>query len=138
MPLYYLLAAPFAVTADFPARTAINPPDAPAYSLDPPRFFYHDDADFRRYWPLRWARLLTALAGLIAVAFCYLAALEATASRSTACLAAGWMALLPEFTFRSASVNNDMLILVTKARPIANEPAQASRQLGPRLQRRTH
>lgn len=118
-PLYYLLISPLA--------SAMRPPpilqhpeferifgfhfddllrvhtDSPCW----PRLFANCPGDSRRYWPIRRARLATITFGLIAVVFTALAVFEVTKSRPEAVMAAALIGFLPQFDFRSASVNND-------------------------------
>jgi Dolichyl-phosphate-mannose-protein mannosyltransferase len=108
-PLYYLLLAPLGV------RTVLPPPaiwrDAEGLRIPfPPRFFHNTNADFRDYWPIRIARLLTIVISGLTVWFCYLAGREATGAQMTGILAAGLVAFLPEFSFRGMNVSNDALV----------------------------
>lgn len=109
-PLYYILISPLASRVSLPHHLAYVDGLGRIQTPFPPRFFQNSDDDFTRYWPIRAARLLSALIAVIGVLFCYLAALEATGSPPTAFLAGGIMAFLPEFTFRNMNVSADTLV----------------------------
>jgi hypothetical protein len=100
MPLYYVLISPLASSLDWPALS---------YDSLPPKLYDRTGLDFEKYRPARITRLLTILLAMLGVVFCYYTALEVTASYQAGILAAGLMALLPQFTFRSAAVSNDAL-----------------------------
>lgn len=114
-PLYYAAIAPVA------ERTATPPPvgwfDGRDRFVAPftPRFHLTADDDQGRYWPIRRARLLTVLMAVIAIAFCARAGLEATGLASTALLAAGFAAFLPQFAYRGSHVANDVLVTAMAA-----------------------
>jgi hypothetical protein len=109
-PLYYAAIAPIAT------RTPIPPPliwadgrDGLAHPFGV-RLHLTASDDFTRYWPIRIARLASALIALIAVYLCGLAAREITGRNSTALLAAGFAAFLPQFTFRGMNISSDVLV----------------------------
>ena len=118
MPLYYLLLSPLATEMDWPTSGTKVEPGQPIRFVDPLKRYYHSDEDLGNYWPIRRGRLFTGLLCLIGVLFCYHTALEVTNCRSTAFLAAGLMALLPQFTFRSAAISNDSLATTLSAASI--------------------
>jgi 4-amino-4-deoxy-L-arabinose transferase-like glycosyltransferase len=114
-PLYYAAIAPVAT------RT-VTPP--PAVWLDGrgtfampflPRFFLGAADHWHHYWPLRHARLLTVLMSLVTIIICARIGFEATGRASTALLTAGFIAFLPQFTFRGAQVSNDALVTTMAA-----------------------
>lgn len=126
-PLYYLLIAPLASSMrpppilqhpeferifgfhfDHLLRVHI---DSPCW----PHLFANCPGDSHRYWPIRRARLVTITFGLIAVVFTALAVFEVTKSRPGAVMAAALIGFLPQFDFRSASVNNDPALVCFSA-----------------------
>lgn len=114
-PIYYVLIAPVATP------TAVPPPavwhDGRERFVVPfePRWELNAGDDYQRYWPIRTARLLTALMSVVTVLAAYLAGRDATGLRCTGILAAGLVALLPQFTFRGSSVSNDALVAMFSA-----------------------
>jgi hypothetical protein len=114
-PLYYAAIAPVAIHT-------ITPP--PAVWLDGrglfampflPRFFLGAGDDWRRYWPIRHARLLTVLMSIATVIICARIAFEATGRADTALLTAAIVAFLPQFTFRGSQISNDALVTTMAA-----------------------
>jgi 4-amino-4-deoxy-L-arabinose transferase-like glycosyltransferase len=114
-PLYYAVIAPVAY------RTPTPPPlmwsdghggVARPFGL---RLYLTASDDFLHYWSIRTARLISALMALATVFLCGLAAREATGRDSTALLAAGFAAFLPQFTFRGMNVSNDVLVTAMSA-----------------------
>lgn len=114
-PLYYLLIAPFATATEFPPVLVWDDGLGQLVQPFPPRFFQNSIADFETYWPIRIARLITALISLLTIIFCFLTGLELTGNLSTGLLAAGIVAFLPQFTFRGMNVSNDALVTMTSA-----------------------
>jgi 4-amino-4-deoxy-L-arabinose transferase-like glycosyltransferase len=114
-PLYYALMAPFARPSDQPPSGLVLSPQGVQVAMDPPKVTVYSPADFRRFWPIRISRLITALMSVVGVVFCYLAAVEVTGRPITGILAAGLMAFLPQFTFRGMNVSNDALVTTTSA-----------------------
>ncbi|MFN8060778.1 MAG: glycosyltransferase family 39 protein [Vicinamibacterales bacterium] len=114
-PLYYLLIAPAA------RRTALPPIAHYFNGIDQlqapflPRFFQDARGDLARYWPVRSARLLTAVWCALAVPFAYLAGFEATRRRTTALLAAALVGTWPQFAFRAATLSSDGFVGMTGA-----------------------
>lgn len=115
-PLYYLLIAPLAVPSDLPSRAGA---DTGATGLSimqfPPRFYRNADGDLLRYWPIRLARFGSVAMSLLTVWWCYLAGWEATGRRETGILAGGFVAFLPQFTFRGMNVADDVLVTALAA-----------------------
>lgn len=113
-PLYYWLIAPVAKQSELPlARVALINGTFRAPSF--PRFYDEHPSDIWKYWPLRWARLITALLSAMTVLFTYLAGCEATASQHTGIFAAGLVAFLPQFTFRGTNISNDAMVATMSA-----------------------
>jgi 4-amino-4-deoxy-L-arabinose transferase-like glycosyltransferase len=114
-PLYYAAIAPVAY------RTPTPPPliwaDGHGGLAHPFGVRLHLTAsdDFLHYWPIRTARLISALMAVATVILCGLAAREITGRDSTALLAAGFAAFLPQFTFRGMNVSNDVLVAAMSA-----------------------
>src|SRR5438874_8086785 len=113
-PLYYSLIAPLASGTELP-RVGGGCPN-PESGFGPNcSLFDHSTSDFRRYRPVYAARFATALLSTVTVLFVYLAGYGATGSRSTGLLAAGLVALLPQFTFRGTNISNDAMIATSSA-----------------------
>ncbi|HEX5504433.1 MAG TPA: glycosyltransferase family 39 protein [Thermomicrobiales bacterium] len=111
-PLFFLLVAPVAARSALPARSA----SADGRTMPfPPRFFRNAADDFTRYWPLREARLISALLSVLTVLFCYLAGREATGRVETGLLVGGVVAFLPQFTFRGMNISDDVLVTLMAA-----------------------
>jgi 4-amino-4-deoxy-L-arabinose transferase-like glycosyltransferase len=114
-PLYYAVIAPVAF------KTQTPPPLVWADGHDQlahpfaTRLHLTASDDFLHYWPIRIARLISALIALATVYLCGLAAREVTGRDSTALLAAGFAAFLPQFTFRGMNVSNDVLVAAMSA-----------------------
>jgi hypothetical protein len=66
-PLYYVLIAPIAGPTTYPASAMYRNPDGQNISLFPPKISLNSLADFGRMWPIRAARLVTALLSVVAV-----------------------------------------------------------------------
>lgn len=114
-PLYYALVAPVATRTPTPPNTIwmdgldkLQIPFTPRVQLSAPD-------DFERYWPIRWARLLTVLMSLVTVGLCARAGYDATGRASTALLTGGLVAFLPQFAFRGSQVSNDALLTTMAA-----------------------
>lgn len=114
-PLYYWFIAPVASTTPVPPSGATLDANGALHLLKPPRLCQNSPSDFRRYWPIRWARLLTALLSVVTVLFTYLAGYECTDNRYTGLLAASLLLCLPQFTFRGTNISNDALVATTCA-----------------------
>jgi 4-amino-4-deoxy-L-arabinose transferase-like glycosyltransferase len=106
-PLYYWLIAPIAVSSELPQAGCIF---MSSINCRP-----HPFSDFGKYWPLRWARLLTVVLSVITVLFIYLAAYEASGRPATGLLAGGLAGFLPQFTFRGTNISNDAMVATTSA-----------------------
>jgi 4-amino-4-deoxy-L-arabinose transferase-like glycosyltransferase len=113
-PLYYFLIAPVAKRAEVPP-TKMSMVNGVLLSPSAPRFFEESPGDLKRYWPLRWARLITALFSIVTVLFTYLGGYETTGNRYTGLLAAGLVVFLPQFTFRGTNISNDAMVATTSA-----------------------
>jgi hypothetical protein len=114
-PLYYLMLAPFASDTPHPPSATYTDPQMGMVLLQPPKFYSNSVDDFRKYWPIRVCRLLTALMSVGTVFFAYLTGCTLTGNQGTGILA-GWMtALLPQFTFRGMNISNDALVALTSA-----------------------
>ena len=113
-PLAYALYAPFAVDMGSPEMVVGRRPNGELVSLAPPRRFLNTGEDFGRYWPLRLARLLSALISVGTVIFTWRAGLAA-GGRDVGMLAALAVALLPMFAFRAGHVSNDALVACLSA-----------------------
>ena len=113
-PLYYALIAPVA-THD-PGPPSLVWLDAKGSLVLPfaPRFYHNAGGDFRRYWPMRAARLLSALMSVATVWFCWHAG-KAAGGIATAVLCASLVAFLPQFTFRGSAISNDALVTTMSA-----------------------
>jgi 4-amino-4-deoxy-L-arabinose transferase-like glycosyltransferase len=114
-PLYYAIIAPVAEATESPPGLVWHDAFGNLVIPFPPRFFHNAGGDLARYWPLRLARLITALLMLGAVAFVYLTGRELTGRPTTALLAAALVAFLPQFTFRGATISNDSLVTTLAA-----------------------
>ncbi len=114
-PLYYWIIAPTARSFVLPLPERFV--DVSGNFIFPcaPRFYNDCISDFRKYWPLRSARILTALLSVVTVLFTYLTAYEATGSCLTGILAGSLTALLPQFTFRGMNLSNDAMVATTSA-----------------------
>lgn len=108
-PLYYALIAPLAVGSERPPADLYADAAGNLRTQYPPRIFTNRQDDFTRYWPIRIARIATAIMSLLTVVFTYFAGREATGKRTTGILAAGLLGFLPEFTFRGMNVSTDAL-----------------------------
>lgn len=107
-PLYYLLIAPLAVECAIPPMRVESSRFGSYRLMCPPRFYENCYSDFRRYWPIRFGRLVSVFLSLITVLFTYLAAREATGSEYTGILASSLTLLLPQFTFRGTNISCDV------------------------------
>ncbi len=129
-PLYYILISPFASPVR-PPPILQNPEAERIYgfhfdnmvrvrvdSFCFPNLFANCPGDAHRYWPIRRARLATIVFGLIAILFTAFAAQEATHSRAATVMAAALIGFLPQFDFRSASINNDTALVCFSAATI--------------------
>ncbi|MPY90055.1 MAG: DUF2142 domain-containing protein [Luteitalea sp.] len=114
-PLYYAAVAPAATQTTTPPL-AIWVDATGAHSMPlAPHLYLSSEHDLRHYWPIRRTRLLSALMSLGTIALCGLAAFEVTGRVSTALLAAGFAAFLPQFSFRGTHVSNDALVTTMAA-----------------------
>ncbi len=113
-PLYYLFIAPFAVKSENRKMLARLEPGIFKLAC-PPKVFRDCPSDFRKFWSIRIARLLTVAFSSLTVLFTYLAGFEASGKRSTGLLAGCLVALLPEFTFRGSNISNDALVAAASA-----------------------
>jgi len=105
-PLYYLLVAPFASDSAEPKPIINNNFETPA----PPRWFDDSSKDFRRYWSIRLARIVSVVISVLTVLFCYMLGAEATGNKTTGMLVGGIVAFLPQFSFRGMNISNDCLV----------------------------
>jgi hypothetical protein len=127
-PFYYALVAPIATR--IPGPPPLVWADGTGRQVKPfePRLHLNAEGDLRRYWPIRWARLLTVLMSLVTIGVCArlgaAAAGEADANAdgartdgasNTALLTAGFVAFLPQFAFRGSQVSNDALVTTMAA-----------------------
>ncbi len=116
-PLYYLLISPFSgKTVRREARAWIT--SGKFQFPCQPRFFRDCPSDLKNFWPIRWARFVTAALSLLTVLFTYWAGYEATGRPYTGFLAGALVAFLPEFTFRGTNVSNDAMVATTSAAAI--------------------
>lgn len=121
-PLYYALIAPFAWATETP-EIFIRPDGLPGIVVafdgtlhsTPSKAFRNRASDFDTYWPIRIARLISALMGVGTVACCYLAGQAASGRSMTGLLAGSLLAFLPMFTFRATNVSNDTLVALLSA-----------------------
>lgn len=114
-PLYYAAIAPVAYSTRTPPPLIwADGGDQLAHPFGV-RLHLTASDDFSKYWPIRIARLISALMALAAVYLCGLAAREASGRDETALLAAGFAAFLPQFTFRGMNVSNDALVAAMSA-----------------------
>ena len=120
-PLYYLAVAGWQKAIDLPARAPrpvalgfhpCRPNVCPLYEHDLER----DDADARR---VRALRVPSVLMGLLTIGLTALAARRLSDDRWTPVVAAALMASVPRFAFVSASVNNDVLVILCGAAMLA-------------------
>ena len=120
-PLYYLALAGWQKAIDLPARAPrpvalgfhpCRPNVCPLYEHDLER----DDADARRCAALR---VPSVLMGLLTIGLTALAARRLSNDRWTPVVAAALMASVPRFAFVSASVNNDVLVILCGAAMLA-------------------
>ncbi len=114
-PLYYLAIAPIAREAGSPSIVIAANARGEPVSLAPPRTFLNTDDDFNRYWPIRVGRLVSVLMSVATVWLTFLAGRAATARAETGLLAALFVALLPQFSFRAGHVSNDALVTCLSA-----------------------
>ena len=113
-PLYYLLIAPVAAKTEHREMMARLEPGIFKLAC-PPKVFRDCPSDFRKFWSIRIARLVTVAFSLLTVLFTYLAGFETSGKRSTGLLAGCLVALLPEFTFRGSNISNDALVAAASA-----------------------
>ena len=114
-PLYYALIAPGAWRAGQPSPVSwLNGRDEFVHPAGG-RIFLNAGDDFGRYWSLRFARLLSVLMSLVTIWFCGRAAFEITGRESTALLAGGLTAFMPQFAFRGSTISNDVLVTTMAA-----------------------
>jgi len=117
-PLYYLLLAPVALETDLPSlfvdehghHTPFGIHVVLGHGQSALKIYRNDARDFRKYWPIRAARVLTVVVSALAVLFTYLAGRESTGQEHTGILAASLVAFLPQFSFRGSQVSNDSLV----------------------------
>lgn len=114
-PLYYAAIAPIAYRTPTPPRLIWADGRDQVEHPFGVRLHLTASDDFSHYWPLRIARLISVLMALATVCLCGLAAKEVTGRDSTALLAAGFAAFLPQFTFRGMNVSNDVLVTAMAA-----------------------
>lgn len=114
-PLYYAVVAPVASPSPLPSPVGWIDGRDEFVRLPGARFYMNAGDDFTRYGPIRRARLITALMSMVTIWLCALAALEVTGRQSTALLAAGFVAFLPQFTFRGMNVSNDAMVTTMAA-----------------------
>jgi 4-amino-4-deoxy-L-arabinose transferase-like glycosyltransferase len=121
-PIYYALIAPFAWATETP-EIFIRPDGLPGIVVafdgtlhsTPSKAFRNRASDFDKYWPIRIARLMSALMGVGTVACSYLAGRAASGRSMTGLLAGSLVAFLPMFTFRATNVSNDTLVALLSA-----------------------
>ncbi len=122
-PLYYILIAPLASETELPAVFVDKDGKATPFGVNVVlgdgkpalRIYRNDRTDFGKYWPIRAARLVTAIISVLAVIFTYFAGREATGQRAMGLLAAGLVAFLLQFSFRGSQVSNDSLVMALGA-----------------------
>jgi 4-amino-4-deoxy-L-arabinose transferase-like glycosyltransferase len=114
-PLYYALIAPIAAHEDEPPLLIWQAPPGNVIAFASPRVFQNAWDDLTGFPRKRAARLLTTLMALGAVAFAFLAGRESTGRTSTGLLAGGFVALLPQFSFRGMNISNDALVTMLSA-----------------------
>ena len=117
-PLYYALIAPVAAPGAVPPSLVWLDAKGSLVLPFPPRLYHNAGGDFRRYWPIRLGRLLSALMSVATVWFCWEAGWRAGGT-TAAVLAASGVAFLPQFTFRGSAVSNDVLVTTMSAAAIA-------------------
>lgn len=113
-PLYYALIAPVAAPGAVPPSLVWLDANGSLVLPFPPRLYHNAGGDFRRYWPIRLGRLLSVLMSVATIWFCWEAGRRAGGT-TTALLAAGGVAFLPQFTFRGSTVSNDVLVTTMSA-----------------------
>ena len=113
-PLYYALIAPVA-THD-PGPPSLVWIDAKGSLALPfaPRLYHNAGGDLGRYWPMRLARLLSALMSVATVWFCWQAG-NSAGGTVIAVLCGSLVAFLPQFTFRGSAISNDALVTTMSA-----------------------
>ncbi|MCX6563174.1 MAG: glycosyltransferase family 39 protein [Candidatus Aminicenantes bacterium] len=114
-PLYYVLMAPFARETEVPKTTIWVDKQGVVRTPPGPKRFRNDPSDFRRFWPMRIVRILTALFSVLTVFFTYQAGRLASGNRLTGWLAGGLVAFLPQFTFRGMNISNDAFATAASA-----------------------
>jgi hypothetical protein len=118
-PLYYALIAPVAAHMFGPPPVIWVDGTGQLWKPFEPRLHMNASGDLRRYWPIRWARLLTVLISLVTIGVCARLGAEAEAGADagaiTALLTAGLVAFLPQFSFRGSHVSNDALMTTMAA-----------------------
>ena len=114
-PLYYLMLAPLAADSELPPHVAWSGADGNLVLPFAPRFFLNAADDFRRYWPIRASRLLTAVFMAIAVWYVFRAGVVVGGTNSAGVLAAAFVAFLPQFAFRGSTISNDSLVTTCAA-----------------------
>jgi 4-amino-4-deoxy-L-arabinose transferase-like glycosyltransferase len=105
-PLYYWLIS--SVSTDTALPVYLGPSSTP-------RWYQNSRSDLWKYWPIRWARIITAFLSTLTILFSYFAGREATGSHNTGLLAGGLVAFLPEFTFRGVGISNDAMVATMSA-----------------------
>jgi hypothetical protein len=114
-PLYYAVVAPVAWrTPGPPPMGWFNGRDEFIHPSGG-RLYMNAPGDFGRYGSLRLVRFLSVLMSLATVWFCGRAAFEVTGRQSTALLAGGFAAFLPQFSFRGSNISNDVLVTTMAA-----------------------
>src|SRR5678816_1525720 len=114
-PLYYLLLAPLATNSEVPPLVQWSGTDGNMVQPFAPRLFLNAAGDFRRYWPIRASRLLTAVLMAIAVWYVFRAGVEVGGTTGAGVLAAAFVAFLPQFAFRGSTISNDSLVTTCAA-----------------------
>ena len=109
-PLYYMAIAPVSRHTPLPPHLAWLNADGALVLPMPPRFYLNAGDDLTRYWPIRAARLITAVLTACAVLFVFRAGVDLGGTVGTGVLAAGFVAFLPQFAFRSGTISNDSLV----------------------------
>lgn len=114
-PLYYALVAPAAWRSGQPSPASwLNGRDEFTHPGGA-RIFMNASGDLGRYGSLRLVRFLSVLMALATIWFCGRAAFEVTGRQSTALLAGGLTAFLPQFAFRGSTISNDVLVTTMAA-----------------------
>lgn len=115
-PLYYFLISPVASETETPpfyiGKDGIGAVRSQDGIIHPRAYqvFQNKNSDFKKYWPIRIARIITILISIITILGCFLAGKEATGKASTGIITASFAALLPQFTFRCSHISNDSLV----------------------------